>query len=276
MLKTQCKISGILLVAAFILRRRRRTLCKRWRFYESKNITDQQERVDMNNYYVLIVTGDNTYKENTLQEAFKRDLQVEYVKTMEEALNSLLDKDYVLVVIRADTVDYLPLINVMKRLKPMPVLVFSYVEPTEKIQAYTGADVYITSPFALDYIIESSYALAHLYDNPNDSYTTRQPEFLTYEYVRVCVDSRQVFVRGKEIDIKRKEFDVLCLLMRNRGKVLAYAEIFRQLWGDEYIDNSVNTLSSVIHRLKKKLSVEPGTKKYIKNIHQVGYSFDPS
>lgn len=230
----------------------------------------------MSNYYILIVTGDSTYKENTLQEASKRDLIVEYVDTMEEALNSLLDKDYILVVIRADTVKYLPLINVMKRLKPMPVLIFSYVEPTDKVDACADVNVFITSPYALDHIIESSYALARLYNNPNESYLTRQPEFLTYEYLRVCVDSYQVFVKGKEIKLTRNEFNLLCLLMRNRGKILSYSMIFRLIWGEEYVDGSTNSLHSAVKRLRKKLSIEPRTKYYIKNKYQVVYSFDPS
>lgn len=229
--------------------------------------------------YVLVVTGDYTYKDDIQREALlRRNLHMDYAKTMDEAICMLMDIDYVLVVIRAETVDYLPMLKVMHKIKPIPILVFSYAEGTDKGNALQmGANIYITSPYSRDYIIESAYALAQLYVNSNGRYETEQPTFLTYEYVRVCVDSRQVFVKGKLLDLRKKEFDVLCLLMQNQGKVLHYTEIFRQVWGEEYIDSSVNTLSSVIYRIKKTLmKIEPSTKNYIKNKHHSGYSFTPN
>lgn len=226
----------------------------------------------------LSVTGDFTYKDDVQREALlKRNIHVDYVKTMDEAICKLIDIDYLLVVIRADTVDYLPMLKIMRKIRPTPILVFSYVEPEDRLEALDmGAHMYIVSPYSRDYIIENAYSLAQIYKGSNGRYETKQPTFLTYEYIRVCVDSRQVFVKGKEVDLQKKEYNVLCLLMQNQGKVLSYKEIFRRVWGEEYIDNPINTISSVIYRLRKKLAaIEPETKKYIKSVHRSGYSFDP-
>lgn len=129
---------------------------------------------------------------------------------MEEALNILIEKDYLLVVIRADNVDYLPLIKVMKRLKPMPVLVFSYEEPDDKTKHLkTGADIYIATPFNVNYIIKTAYSLSRLYAKSNGVNGSQEPKFLTYEYIHILVDSRQVFLKGKLLKLTKKEFAVL-------------------------------------------------------------------
>jgi len=222
---------------------------------------------------VMAVTGDYTYKEDMQRAALRRNHRVDYALTMDDALNMLLEKDYLLAVIQADTAeDYLTKLRIMKRLKPMPILVVSYREQRDMITPIKmGADFYIAAPFNLEYILEIGCGLTRLYEN--GIYTNRTPKRLSYGYLSVCVDTREVLLKGNQIELTPKEFDILRFLMENEGDVVTYAEIFKEVWGDEYVDNANNVLGCMIHRLKRKLSAEPEAVNYIKNKYQVGYSF---
>lgn len=192
--------------------------------------------------YVLSVTSDYTYKRNCQRAARGRNYYIDYARTMDDALNMLLDNDYVLVIIRADTVDYLSKMRIMKRLRPMPVLVLSYDTPQDMIMPMKmGADFFIASPFNLDYILELGCGVTRLYES--GLYSSRTPKFLSYEYLHMDISSRVVLLKGNPLNLTPKEFDVLRLLMENEGDILAYHEIFKKVWGDEYADNAHNVLS---------------------------------
>ena len=223
----------------------------------------------------MAVTGDYTYKEDMQRAALRRNYRVDYARTMDDALNMLLEKDYMLAVIRADTAaDYLTKLRIMKRLKPMPILVVSYREQRDMITPMKmGADFYIAAPFNLEYILEIGCGLTRLYEN--GLYLSKMPRFLSYEYLHVDICRREVLLKGNLVDLTQKEFDVLRFLMESEGDVRTYREIFTEVWGEDYVDNSINTLSTIVKRLNRKLRVEPGAKNLIKNKHRTGYSFDP-
>ena len=80
------------------------------------------------------------------------DILIEFVPAMEQGLELLLKNDYLLVVINADTVDYLHLLKLMREMKPMPILVFtSNYDEQEMIEAlHRGADAYLPHPNTIE------------------------------------------------------------------------------------------------------------------------------
>lgn len=89
-----------------------------------------------------------------------------------------------------------------------------------------------------------------------------------------CLEYRCVEVRGKEIELTAKEFDILALLILNPRRVFTYEMIADIVWKEEYNEYSRKAINNHISNLRKKLKVTPDMPDYIKSVHSVGYKFD--
>jgi two-component system response regulator RegX3 len=94
--------------------------------------------------------------------------------------------------------------------------------------------------------------------------------------VRVDTDQRRVFVRGEEIHLRRKEFELLHLLVENAGRVLTRDVLIDRIWGSDYIGDT-KTLDVHIKRLRSRVEEDPSEPALITTVRGVGYRFvDPS
>ncbi len=86
--------------------------------------------------------------------------------------------------------------------------------------------------------------------------------------------SDRVFVRGEEVQLRRKEFELLRLLVENAGRVLTRDVLIDRVWGTDYIGDT-KTLDVHIKRLRSRIEVDPSSPKLITTVRGVGYRFDP-
>jgi two-component system, OmpR family, response regulator RegX3 len=91
--------------------------------------------------------------------------------------------------------------------------------------------------------------------------------------VRVDVDKRRVFVRGDEVHLRRKEFDLLALLLENAGRVLTRDVLIDRVWGADYIGDT-KTLDVHVKRLRSRIELDPSHPVLITTVRGVGYRFD--
>jgi len=87
-------------------------------------------------------------------------------------------------------------------------------------------------------------------------------------------ESRQLTVRGQEVHLTPKEFEVLKHLIGNQGKPLTHRRILQSVWGPDYGEETEN-LRVVINQLRKKIETDPAHPKYIRTEPWVGYRFQP-
>ena len=82
----------------------------------------------------------------------------------------------------------------------------------------------------------------------------------------------EVFLQGRRVDLTATEFNLLHLLIRNKGAVVRHRMIERALWGD-YVDSS-SVVKKYVHRLRRKFDVAGGGQhEYIRSIYSIGYLF---
>jgi two-component system response regulator RegX3 len=93
--------------------------------------------------------------------------------------------------------------------------------------------------------------------------------------VRVDPDRRRVFVRGEEVHLRRKEFELLLLLVENAGRVLTRDVLIDRVWGTDYIGDT-KTLDVHVKRLRSRIETDPSSPKLITTVRGVGYRFDSS
>ncbi len=143
-----------------------------------------------------------------------------------------------------------------------------------------GADDYVTKPYRLRELVARMRAV--LRRSPGTSRGSAPadndaPEVLsTFEAgeVTVDLDRRRVFVRGDEVHLRRKEFDLLKLLVENAGRVLTRDVLIDRVWGADYIGDT-KTLDVHIKRLRSRVELDPAKPGLITTIRGVGYRFDP-
>ena len=129
-----------------------------------------------------------------------------------------------------------------------------------------GADDYITKPFHLAELNSRIKSLAR----------RRQAEGtneLVFNEIKINIDSGEVSVNGKLIDLTRKEYEILLYFIVNKNKLITRESIAEHVWGDNisYVDN-FDFIYSHIKNLRKKIDLNKG-KNYLHNIYGIGYKF---
>jgi len=159
-----------------------------------------------------------------------------------------------------------------------------------------GADDYVTKPYRLRELVARMRAVlrrtptdaeAGSADRTSDGSAgdavggaPRSPErrpdpgsVLEAGGIQVDVDRHLVFIRGEEVHLRRKEFELLSLLMENAGRLLTRDVLIDRIWGSDYFGDT-KTLDVHIKRLRTHIEEDPSSPKLITTIRGVGYRFD--
>jgi two-component system response regulator RegX3 len=103
-----------------------------------------------------------------------------------------------------------------------------------------------------------------------------EPPVTVYDLgpVRIDVPLRQVVVRGQEIELSRKEFDLLTLLVSEAGNVVTRSQCMERIWRDRTKADS-RTLDTHVKRLRKKVELAPAEPRHVLTVRGIGYRFKP-
>jgi two-component system response regulator RegX3 len=93
--------------------------------------------------------------------------------------------------------------------------------------------------------------------------------------IQIDPDRHLVFIRGQDVHLRRKEFELLSLLMENAGRLLTRDVLIDRIWGSDYFGDT-KTLDVHIKRLRSHVEEDPSSPKLITTIRGVGYRFDAS
>lgn len=114
-----------------------------------------------------------------------------------------------------------------------------------------GADDYISKPFSLREVVARIKAVLR---RTNQEETTRIPEQLTYKSLVLDIIKKKVSIDGTEVPLTKKEFEILFLLLQNKGRVFSREDILGRIWSEEvYVLD--RTIDVNITRLRKKIGI---------------------
>ena len=114
-----------------------------------------------------------------------------------------------------------------------------------------GADDYISKPFSLREVIARVKAVLR---RTVTTETERVPERLTYQSLVIDITKKKVSIDDEEVPLTKKEFEILLLLVQNKGRVFSREDILARIWSDEvYVLD--RTIDVNITRLRKKIGV---------------------
>jgi two-component system KDP operon response regulator KdpE len=149
---------------------------------------------------------------------------------------------------------------------PIIMLTVRNAERDKVLALDAGADDYVVKPFGIEELLARIRAALRRYA-PGDAL----PPFVSKE-LTLDFESRQLTVRGEEVHLTPKEFDVLKHLIANQGKPLTHRRILQSVWGPDYGEETEN-LRVVINQLRKKIESDPAHPNYIRTEPWVGYRF---
>ena len=202
----------------------------------------------------------------------KRGIASVHVTSMQEAIKLLDKDDYIFVAINADNIDYLPHLRIMRDTTPAPIFVIGSAFSTAKeVEAISnGADSYDIWRETTDDNIESALAALHKHTERADQ-RKKSIKILYHGSIMLVLDYYKAFINDTELHLTKAEFDILHCLIRNRGRVMTYSQIYDDVYRYDYDEDPTGILFSAMKRLKKKLRETAGTDAYIENIRGVGY-----
>lgn len=165
-----------------------------------------------------------------------------------------------------DGLDILTELRNQKATKKVPIImVTAKTTELDKVKGLDlGADDYMTKPFGVMELISRVKALLRRTED------IAETPILTNGEIVIDMDKRSVKVNGNSCELTYKEFELLKMLLLNRGIVLARDKIMDQVWGFEYEGES-RTVDMHIKTLRQKLGTAGSA---IKTVRNVGYMID--
>jgi two-component system response regulator RegX3 len=132
-----------------------------------------------------------------------------------------------------------------------------------------GADDYVTKPYSSRELLARIKAVLRRLSDPEEL----MPTTLESGPVRMDVERHVVTVRGQQVSLPLKEFELLEMLLRNSGRVLTRMQLIDRVWGTDYVGDT-KTLDVHIKRLRAKVEADPAHPSHILTVRGLGYKYD--
>lgn len=158
----------------------------------------------------------------------------------------------------------------IRKISAVPIIVLSVRgEERTKVEALdAGADDYITKPFGMNELL--ARVRATLRRAPDEK---KEETLLEVGDFRVDLEKYQAFVRGADVHLTPKEFELLVFLIKNHDKVLTHRVLLGAVWGGDYTEQT-EYLRVFLGNLRKKIEPNPSKPRYILTEPWIGYRFN--
>ncbi|GAA0103720.1 response regulator transcription factor [Paraclostridium sordellii] len=221
----------------------------------------------------ILVVEDNTVLADTIKEELSRNvnLDVEVLNNGEDALYDIERSIYDIIILDIMLPD-LSGIEILRSIRnkciKTPVIILTAKEELDdKVGAFSiGANDYVTKPFYMEELVARVYAVLRTTGSISNE------NILEFKDLKMNLDSRTVYIGNQEIELYKKQFDILEYFLMNKKQVLLKEQIYDRIWGID-CDIPIEIVEVHISGLRKNL-LSSGYNKYIKTKRGIGYIFD--
>lgn len=211
----------------------------------------------MNNYRILVVDDEEDLCEILAFNLENEGYEVDTANSAEDALKlDICSYNLLLLDVMMGEISGFKMANMLKKDKKtasIPII-FITAKDTENdtVTGFNlGADDYISKPFSLREVIARVKAVIRrtsLKEALDDS------ELISYDTLEINATKKRATIDGQEVSLTKKEFEILYLLLQNKGRVFSREDILSKIWSDEvYVLD--RTIDVNITRLRKKIGI---------------------
>ncbi|GAA1764554.1 response regulator transcription factor [Nonomuraea bangladeshensis] len=223
---------------------------------------------------VLVVEDEESFSDALSYMLRKEGFEVSVAATGPEALDTF-DRNGADLVLLDLMLPGLPGTEVCRSLRqrskvPVIMLTAKDSEIDKVVGLELGADDYVTKPFSSRELVARIRAVLR---RQGDVVEELESAVLAVGPVRMDVDRHVVAVRGEQVQLPLKEFELLEVLLRNAGRVLTRGQLIDRVWGADYVGDT-KTLDVHVKRLRAKIEADPSNPRCILTVRGLGYKFD--
>jgi DNA-binding response OmpR family regulator len=229
----------------------------------------------MNEKQILIVEDEPSLAEVTGLYLKRAGFQVQIAHDGKQAM-AILEKqipDFVIMDIMLPEIDGISLTRWLRDRSDVPIImVTARREEVDRISGLEmGADDYVVKPFSPQELV--SRVRAVLRRTGRDQAEAESERALSFDSISIDPLTRVVSIKGSDVELTAKEFDMLYLLARHPKQVFTRDQLLERVWGGaEYIDPGTVTVH--VRRLREKIESDPSKPKHLLTVWGVGYKFE--
>jgi DNA-binding response OmpR family regulator len=221
------------------------------------------------NYNILIVDDEKDLCEILQFNLESEGYVIDIAHSGEEALKKPLEEfDLVLLDVMMGGISGYKTANIIRKEKNLPIPIIFLTAKNEETDILTGfnlgADDYISKPFSIREVVARIKAILK-----RGAVQKEENRKLGFNDLWIDFQKKTISIAGENINLTRKEFEILALLLKNQGHFISRDEILNRIWNDDVIVTERN-VDVNIARLRKKIG-EYGD--YIKGKSGYGYCF---
>jgi two-component system response regulator RegX3 len=224
---------------------------------------------------VLVVEDEDSFVDALTVGLQREGFRVEVARDGAEALElfDLVEPDLVLLDLMLPRVSGVDVCRQLRARSSVPIIMVTAKssEIDTVVGLEVGADDYVSKPYRLRELVARMRAA--LRRVPRDGLPPASEEVLQVGDVRLDPDRHEVVVRGQEVTLPLKEFELLELLLANAGRVLTRETLIDRIWGVDYVGDT-KTLDVHVKRLRARVEDDPSTPRRIVTIRGLGYKYE--
>jgi two-component system, OmpR family, response regulator RegX3 len=228
---------------------------------------------------VLVVEDEDSFVDALTVGLAREGFKVSVARDGAEALDMFDDvkPDLVLLDVMLPKVSGLDVCRELRSRSSVPIIMVTAkgAEIDTVVGLEVGADDYVTKPYRLRELVARMRAVLRRRPEtaPSDLAVLVDDEVLTVGEVTLDQQRHEVVVRGEDVRLPLKEFELLALLLENAGRVLTRDTLIDRVWGADYVGDT-KTLDVHVKRLRAKIEADPANPVHIVTIRGLGYKYE--
>ena len=224
---------------------------------------------------VLVVEDENSFVEALTVGLTREGFRVQVARDGAEALAvfDAIDPDLVLLDVMLPRVSGIDVCREIRQKSKVPIIMVTAKgsELDTVVGLEVGADDYVSKPYRIRELVARMRAVPRR----QPAETVALDVETRREVGDVSLDSsrHEVTIRGHDVSLPLKEFELLALLLENAGRVLSRDLLIDRVWGHDYVGDT-KTLDVHVKRLRAKVEDDPSNPSRIVTIRGLGYKYE--